>query len=267
MIRLDLWLEKYLEIAEIMGYDVARDRWAAENFAKTLRARSIEPPLDDLRRLLFKKPVIVFGAGPTLDDHVDRLLRIFPEAFKRFTLISADGATQALVERGVSPHIVVTDLDGDVGAILSAARRGSIIVVHVHGDNVEKVTRCMGEIFSVTRRVLGTTQVEPVPPLQNFGGFTDGDRAVFMAASYRASAIVLIGMDFGKVVGRRSKPWLRRDVTAKGDKLKKLKIAYDLVSWLALNPGPKIYTVSTNVPPGTAKIRLDDLNGILGCRP
>lgn len=267
MIPLDLWLEKYLEIAEIMDYDVARDRWAAENFAKALRARSIEPPLDDLRRLLFRKPVIVFGAGPTLDDYIDQLLCTFPEAYERFTLISADGATQALVERGVSPHIVVTDLDGDIGSIFSAARRKSIIVVHAHGDNVEKVTQCMGEMFSVTKRVLGTTQVEPVPPLQNFGGFTDGDRAVFMAANYGASAIVLIGMDFGKVVGRRSKPWLRHDVTAKGDKLKKLKIAYELVSWLAVNFGPKIYTVSTNVPPGTVRIRLDDLNGILGCQP
>lgn len=267
MVPLNLWLDRYLEIARVMNYDVARDRAAAEDLAEILKARSIEPPLDDLKRLLFRRAVMVFGAGPTLDRHVERLRRTFPEAFRWFTLTSADGATGALIERGITPHIVVTDLDGNLDSILSAARGGSLVVVHAHGDNVEKIASYTGRILSATRRVLGTTQVEPVPPLQNFGGFTDGDRAVFMASSHGASQIIMVGMDFGEVVGRRSKPWLRRNVAAKGDKLKKLKIAYDLVSWLAVNFNPRIYTVSSRAPPGTTRIRIEDLEEIVRCQP
>ena len=267
MIPLKLWLEKYAEIANIMGYEIARDRKATKIFAEMLKAHRIEPPLNELRKLLSRRPAIVFGAGPSLDENLDGLLRVLPNLSERFTLITADGATQALVERGRAPHIIVTDLDGDMGSLLGSAEGGSIIVVHAHGDNVERITRHMRDIISATRLIVGTTQVEPIPPLQNFGGFTDGDRAVFMASGYGASPIILVGMDFGKIVGKRSKPWLARDVFAWEDKLKKLEIAYELISWLAKRFNHEIYTVSENAPPGIRKLSLGDINHILRCRP
>jgi hypothetical protein len=265
LISLKLWLEKYAEIAEIMGYDPERDRRATEIAARILKAYRIEPPLSRLRELLFRKPVMIFGAGPSLDEKVDALARVFPGLSDEFTLIAADGATQAIVERGRVPHIIVTDLDGDLKTILDSARRGSIIAVHAHGDNIEKISRHMEEMISATRLIIGTTQVEPVSPLVNFGGFTDGDRAVFMASSYEAAPIVLIGMDFGKIVGRRSKPWLRRDVDAWGDKLKKLKIAHDLISWISTRLDLEIYTTSEIAPPGTRRLRLEEIKRILRC--
>ncbi|KYH42039.1 MAG: hypothetical protein AYL33_003720, partial [Candidatus Bathyarchaeota archaeon B63] len=199
------------------------------------------------------------------DEKVDALMRDFPGFHGEFTLIAADGAAQAIVERGKIPHIIVTDLDGDFEAILNSARRGSIIAVHAHGDNMERVSRHMGEIISATRLIIGTTQVEPVPPTVNFGGFTDGDRAVFMASRYEATPIVLVGMDFGNVVGRRSKPWLRSDVDAWGDKLKKLRIAYELISWVTGRLGLEIYTTSETAPPGTRRLRIEEIEGILRC--
>lgn len=263
MIPLKLWLEKYAEIARFMGYEIARDRRATKIFAEMLKARGIEPPLNELRKLLSERPVMVFGAGPSLDENLNGLLRVFPNFSEKFTLIAADGATQALVEIGRVPQIIVTDLDGDIDSLLYSAERGSLLVVHVHGDNVERVTRYVEEILSVTKFIIGTTQVEPVPPLQNFGGFTDGDRGVFMAFNYGASPIILVGMDFGKVVGKRSKPWLTRDVSAWEDKLKKLEVAYGLVSWLAVNFNAEIYTVSETVPPGTKRIRLEDITHLV----
>jgi len=259
LIPLKTWLEKYTQIAKFMGYEAARDRRATKIFADLLKARGIEPPLNKLRELLSGSPAMVFGAGPSLDDDLNSLLQVFPDFHEKFTLIAADGATQALVEKGRVPQIIVTDLDGDVGSLLYSAERGSLVVVHVHGDNVERVTRYMEEIISATKLIIGTTQVEPVSPLQNFGGFTDGDRGVFMAFNYGAAPIILVGMDFGKVVGRRSKPWLRRDVSAWEDKLKKLEVAYGLVSWLAVNFNAEIYTTSETVPPGTKRIRLEDI--------
>jgi len=263
LIPLKLWLEKYAEISSIMGYEIDRDRRATKIFAEILKAQRIDPPLNKLRELLFGRPVIIFGAGPSLDDNLDCLLRVFPDFSERFTLIAADGATQALVERGKTPHIIVTDLDGDVDSLLYSAERGSIIIIHAHGDNMERITRYMKEIISATKLIIGTTQVEPVPPLQNFGGFTDGDRAVFMASNFDAIPIILVGMDFGKVVGKRSKPWLTHDVSAWEDKLKKLEIAYRLVSWLAVNFNLEIYTISENAPPGIRRICLEDINHIV----
>jgi len=263
LIPLSLWLKKYAEISKFMGYEIAWDRKATKIFAEMLKAQCIKPPLNELRGLLSGRPAMIFGAGPSLDDSLDGLLRVFPNFSENFTLITADGATQALVEKGKIPHVIVTDLDGDMKSLLYSAERGSIVVIHAHGDNMERITRYTKEIISATKLIIGTTQVEPVPPLQNFGGFTDGDRAVFMASNYEAAPIILVGMDFGKVVGKRSKPWLRRDVSAWEDKLKKLEIAYELVSWLAVNFNSKIYTVSGNVPPGTRKICLEDINRIV----
>jgi len=262
---LQLWLEKYAEIANIMGYDIARDRKATEMLASILRSHHIDPPLSNLRELLFEKPSIIFGAGPSLDEKTDDLLRIFPKISERFTLVTADGATQALIERGEIPQIVVTDLDGDVGSLLYSAGKGSLLVVHAHGDNMEKIATYIRDIISSTKLIIGTTQVEPMSPLQNFGGFTDGDRAVFMASKYNAAPIILVGMDFGKIVGKRSKPWLRRNVAAWNDKIKKLEIAYRLISWLTANSNVEIYTTSEIAPPGTRRIYLEEISQIVRC--
>jgi len=263
LIPLKIWLEKYAEIAKFMGYEIARDRRATKIFAEMLKTQRIEPPLNELRESLSGRPAMIFGAGPSLDDSLNGLLRVFPNFSENFTLIAADGATQALVERGKIPQIIVTDLDGDIDSLLYSAKRGSIVVMHAHGDNIERITRHAEEFISATKLIIGTTQVEPVPPLQNFGGFTDGDRAVFMASNYEAAPIILVGMDFGDVVGKRSKPWLMHEVSAWEDKRKKLEIAYELISWLAVNFTSEIYTVSGNVPPGTRKICLEDINRIV----
>jgi len=76
-------------------------------------------------------------------------------------------------------------------------------------------------------RVLGTTQVEPFGKLFNFGGFTDGDRAAFMAHELGASRIYLVGMDLGAEIGRHSGD---KDI---GRKLVKLAICKELLAWLA----------------------------------
>ncbi len=70
------------------------------------------------------------------------------------------------------------------------------------------------------KNCIGTTQTTPFNKIQNFGGFTDGDRGVFLASHFEAKKIILFGMDFGKQIGKFSN-------TKKSDrdtKLKKLKI-------------------------------------------
>jgi uncharacterized Rossmann fold enzyme len=45
----------------------------------------------------------------------------------------------------------------------------------------------------------------PVENVHNFGGFTDGDRCVFLAEEFGAKKIVLVGMEFGNIIGKYSK--------------------------------------------------------------
>ena len=53
--------------------------------------------------------------------------------------------------------------------------------------------------------VIGSTQTKSFGKMENFGGFTDGDRCVFLAEYFNAKKIVLIGMDFGREIGKYSK--------------------------------------------------------------
>ena len=53
--------------------------------------------------------------------------------------------------------------------------------------------------------VIGTTQIEPISDVYNFGGFTDGDRAVFLAEHFGAKEIELVGFDFEAAEGTKLK--------------------------------------------------------------
>ncbi|MDD1755737.1 MAG: DUF115 domain-containing protein [Methanomassiliicoccales archaeon] len=109
------------------------------------------------------------------------------------TVISADGATKALMNAGIRPDIIVTDLDGDIGAQVEAVGLGALIVIHAHGDNVEALRN---HVPRFKGRVMATTQSRPLVPLHNFGGFTDGDRAVLLARHFGAKRLRLLGFDF-----------------------------------------------------------------------
>jgi uncharacterized Rossmann fold enzyme len=76
--------------------------------------------------------------------------------------------------------------------------------------------------------------------VHNFGGFTDGDRAVFLASALRARMIILAGMDLGSLVGQFSKvAAFSRDM-----KLKKLRICRDLLEWLASDSKIPLYNLT-----------------------
>jgi len=47
-------------------------------------------------------------------------------------------------------------------------------------------------------RIVGTTQVKPRGRVHNYGGFTDGDRAIFLAKRFGAKKIGYAGFSFRK---------------------------------------------------------------------
>jgi len=110
----------------------------------------------------------------------------------------------------VVPDVIATDLDGPVPSEVTANGRGSLVVVHAHGDNrdllEEWVPQFPGEL-------VGSWAGPPQDGLLDDGGFTDGDRAAFLAEAAGAVRVLLWGFDFERTDERD--PALRRRKEAK----------------------------------------------------
>lgn len=204
------WLREYARICKQLKISPRDDLRAARILQSLLKKRK-KTGTNKLSRLIKNKPAIIFGAGPSLERKIKKTR---PAG----TLICADGAVSALLENKIVPDIVVTDLDGNPRDLVRASKKGSIMLVHAHGDNVPLLRKLVPRL----KNVIGTTQTRPIKNIHNFFGFTDGDRCVSLAAHFGAKKIGLIGMDFGKTQGKCSKGEQKK---AGARKLKKLAIA------------------------------------------
>jgi hypothetical protein len=101
---------------------------------------------------------------------------------------------------------------------------------------------------------IGTTEGKPFGNIRNFGGFTDGDRCVFLAKYFGAKSIILFGMDFGTKIGKYSK----EKISDRATKIRKLRYGKNLLAWLALQNHSELYTTSKQIM-GFNKIRYADL--------
>ncbi len=223
------WRPKYEEITEKLDIDPESDRRAAE----ILKDLISESDPKELETKIRGNDCIVFGAGPSLETDLNKLR---DHGWLEKVLITADGATSAVMNYEI-PDVIVTDLDGIVEDQLEAWEKGAWMVVHAHGDNVEKIRKIVPQL---KERVLGSIQVDRPPELTNFGGFTDGDRAAFLAHHFGASTIYLAGMDLGTDLGR----WTGK--TDIGKKIEKLKICEDLLSWLAEDFDAGVFNITTS---------------------
>ena len=230
-----LWEKYYKEILDDFGFSREGDEASAKLLDEILSTEGCLT-LNDLADIVgFSDKFIVFGAGPSIKEHVEMLKNDYD--LKNYVLVAADGATTALIEQKLVPDIVATDLDGNIDDILLANIRGANIVIHAHGDNIDRIA----SLSSFFNNVLGTTQAQPVGNLYNFGGFTDGDRAIFLAVALGASEITLAGMDFGDIVTRYSRPNLSSDLSEADDfKKKKLMYAEKFTNWIAENEDVKL---------------------------
>ncbi|MEL4304971.1 6-hydroxymethylpterin diphosphokinase MptE-like protein [Methanococcoides sp. LMO-2] len=179
------WEPVYEKILEDFEFSREDD----ENSATLLSHLLVGPTTVDtstLEELISGKDALVCGNAPKLEIDLKEV------NIEDYVIIAADGATAHLMDNGIVPHIIVTDLDGDVEKEIEANQQGSIMVVHAHGDNTEKLLRYVPQF----KNVIGTTQAEPFANIHNFGGFTDGDRCVFLAHEFNAKSITLVGFDF-----------------------------------------------------------------------
>ena len=238
------WESKYREILKDFGYSRKKDIQSCKLLDSLLPKKT---RIAEIKDLIEKKPVFVVGAGPSLPSCISILKK-----YKKITKIVADGATKAIIENGLKPDIVVTDLDGDIKSLKKAGRTNTIMIVHAHGDNAEKI-----HLVKNFKNCIGTTQTKPMGKIHNFGGFTDGDRCVFLANHFKAKKIILLGMDFGTRIGKYSKT----RVISRTTKIKKLRRGKKLLEWLAQKSESKLY--STTKIRGFTKINFQDIDNII----
>jgi len=211
------WEPIYEEILKDFGFKREKDEEAAR-IAFEIISRVGQTPTDikqKIEELIKGKAAIICGNAPCLENDIreKQLDRDFFSFTREYVVIAADGATSVLLRTAIIPDIVVTDLDGNIADIIYANRFGSIGVVHAHGDNIEKLKRVLP---ALNENVICTTQSRPLSPIgksvtvYNFGGFTDGDRCVFLAKEFGAKRIELIGFDFeDKNVSKRKRKKLK----------------------------------------------------------
>ncbi len=100
----------------------------------------------------------------------------------------------SLAAMGISGDVVVGDFDSVARAWPGSL--GSIILAHLHGDNVE---RLLSESWIRGEGVVLTSQAFCVWPILGVGGFTDGDRAVVISLALGAREVEVHGFDFSRV--------------------------------------------------------------------
>ena len=238
------WESKYREILKDFGYSRKKDNQSAKLLNSLLQKKTLSIGIRDLIK---NRPVFVIGAGPSLPSCISILKR-----HKEITKIVADGATKAIIENGLRPDIVVTDLDGDIKSLKKAGRTNTIMVVHAHGDNSERIN-----LVKYFKNCIGTTQAKPIGIINNFGGFTDGDRCVFLANHFKAKKIILLGMDFGTRIGKYSK----NKVDNRAIKIAKLHRGKKLLEWFALKSKSELY--STTKISGFRNVNLRSIDNII----
>ncbi|MGA8303926.1 MAG: 6-hydroxymethylpterin diphosphokinase MptE-like protein [Thermoplasmata archaeon] len=237
------WAPFYDAIAGEFGFAFDREERSADRLESLLPHAARADPLARLRAGLADRDAIVVGRAPRAGP--PPIWRL-PHSDRPPSVIAADGATAECLDAGLVPTVVVTDLDGPLPTEVGANRRGSIVVIHAHGDNLPAVEEWVPQFPA---ELAGSWAGPPRSGLFNVGGFTDGDRAVFLAEHSGARRVLLWGFDFEEV----DEP----DPVARGRKLAKLSWARRLIGELARSGGSPIVSWERDgsmvpYPPGNA---------------
>ena len=92
-----LWEKYYIEILDDFGFSRENDEESAKLLDEILSTEGCLT-LDDLSQIVgFSDKFIVFGAGPSLKEHILMLKEEYD--LKDYVLVAADGATTALIEQ------------------------------------------------------------------------------------------------------------------------------------------------------------------------
>lgn len=231
------------EIRDFFGWDLSDDLHSTEKLlykvdnsnVNSWKISNREKNLFDIieRMNSTDKKIVIVGAAVTSFEIIKILKN---DNF----LILADGAgavfstlDDELEEEAWSRSLCVIS-DGDGGSGLTKAIQKEIpLILHAHGDNILSWTKVIDYILSsdIEMKIVLTHQLpKKIDGMYNFGGFTDGDRAVCFVHSIGVpkERIVMIGTRTD-IVGKWS------GITDKELKLSKLKWMEKVLQIIEIN--------------------------------
>lgn len=190
------WLKIYDEIIREFNFSKAKDEEAARLISELGKEKLLECKV--LECIKDQEVAVIGGAYKGEKIHQEFVIT----------------AGKAIERVAIVPKIHVTDLEESLEKILELERAGCILVFHAHGDNMDRIRKIVPRV----KKFVATTQCEPFDRVYNFGGFTDGDRAVLIAKKFGAKKIVLYGFDFEKGEGLKLKKlrWARKILEIEG---------------------------------------------------
>lgn len=189
--RLEDWLPIYHQIANDFGFSPQEDEKAARLMHELGENKLLDASI--LKQKIAGKGVAVIGYALHKED-------LESTRSRQEVAITAGKALIKVreIDPQFTPHIHVTDMEEQE---LMEVKDECLLVLHAHGDNMERIETVIPEIPSF----VGTTQNRPFDRVYNFGGFTDGDRAALLAQEMGADHITLYGFDFDKASGIKAK--------------------------------------------------------------
>jgi len=212
--RFSTWEPVYEAILTDLGFDRSADETARDVAAE------IAQPFDHDRLAYFDgATVAVVGAAPSLSTEL-----VSFDAASVDAVVAASTAVDVLTDHDIAVDLMVTDLDKNVGTACELTHEGTPVAAHAHGDNIPTIRKWLPRFDPASTLV--TTQAAPRGPVENVGGFTDGDRAAFISDAYGAAELRFLGWNFD-------------DPSVDPLKARKLRWAEQLLYWLERRRGER----------------------------
>lgn len=233
----ETWEPVYEAILEDFGFSRADDEAARDRLADLVDSTGLSPEaLPDATN----RTVAIAGGAPSLRDEL-------AVAQRADLVFGVSTASATLLEESIAVDLHVTDLDKDESVVRTLNSGGLPIAVHAHGDNREQLEELIPALDSTS--LFPTTQAEPIAGVANPGGFTDGDRAAFLADALGADTLVFPGWDFD-------------DPAITAEKRRKLAWAARLLAWLEIRRDERFAVLDGRrddlaLPPGIGSSRED----------
>lgn len=211
-------LESAIPMSEVFNHEAP---YGLENWNEESRKNCLDKICKDLADC---ERVIIIGAAVEKKDLKNIIL-------ENTAIIACDGSVGA-VSNLDSLTCIISDLDGGEHIDLAASKNQKFII-HAHGDNQnrwQKIIKQWSDYKTPPELILSHQTNENIKGMYNFGGFTDGDRAVCFAlwAGVEISKISLIGFSTQKV-------GIWSGVTNQETKMHKLSWMHKILKYLGLD--------------------------------
>ncbi|MEF8781437.1 MAG: 6-hydroxymethylpterin diphosphokinase MptE-like protein [Haloferacaceae archaeon] len=233
------WEPVYEEVLADFGFSRTADERARDVAARYATPVDFDA-LADAVGLGGGGTAAIVGAAPSLPSELSAFDPGSVDA-----VFAASTAADVLDAADVRVDCLVTDLDKNPETAARLTGTGVPVAAHAHGDNVPAIRRWLPR-FSADATV-ATTQAAPIDAVYNPGGFTDGDRAAFLADALGAGELRFLGWEFD-------------DPTVGPEKAKKLSWAERLLHWLERRRGER-FDVLDDRRDGIDPIRSDHAPG------